>query len=149
MPQRVEAPFTLIVPGRSANSGRTDVVRGRIDAVYERDSVIEIVDFKTGRFPHDGDASASVQLDIYALVAVRQWGVDPERLRTSFVYLAPNGSADVVVVSTNWSAQAVERASGELTDRLARISAGQFSPHGGPWCGGCDFASFCSGAQRQ
>ena len=143
MPQRVEAPFTLVVPG---HSGRTDVVRGRIDAVYERDSVIEIVDFKTGRFPHEGDESAAVQLDIYALVAVRQWGVVPERLRTSFVYLAPNGSTDVVVVSTDWSAEAVERASGQLADRLARISAGQFSPNGGPWCGGCDFASFCSGA---
>lgn len=143
MPQRVEAPFTLLVTG---HSGRTDVVRGRIDAVYERDSVIEVVDFKTGRFPHDGDASASVQLDIYALVAVRQWGVIPERLRTSFVYLAPNGSADLVVVSTDWSAEAVERAGDQLADRLSRISAGQFSPHGGPWCSGCDFASFCSGA---
>ena len=143
MPQRVEAPFTLVVSG---HSGRTDVVRGRIDAVYERDSVIEIVDFKTGRFPHDGDASASVQLDIYALVAVRQWGVVPERLRTSFVYLAPNGSADVATVSTEWSTEAVERAGDELANRLSRISAGQFSPHGGPWCGGCDFASFCSGA---
>ncbi len=145
MPQRVEAPFTLVVPG---DAGRADVVRGRIDAVYDRDSVIEIVDFKTGRFPHDGDASASVQLDIYAIVAVRQWGVTPERLRTSFVYLAPNGSADVVVVSTDWSAEAVERATGQLADRLARIRAGQFSPHGGPWCGGCDFAAFCSGAHR-
>ncbi len=145
MPQRVEAPFTLVVPG---HSGRVDVVRGRIDAVYERDSVIEIVDFKTGRFPHDGDASASVQLDIYALVAVRQWGLVPERLRTSFVYLAPNGSADVVVVSTDWSAEAIERVGRQLADRLARIGAGQFSPHGGPWCGGCDFAAFCSGAHR-
>ncbi len=145
VPQRVEAPFTLVVPGIT---GRSDVVRGRIDAVYERDSMVEIVDFKTGRFPHDGDGSASVQLDIYAIVAVRQWGVVPERLRTSFVYLGPNGSADVVVVSTDWSADAVERASGQLADRLARISAGQFSPHGGAWCGGCDFASFCSGAYR-
>ncbi len=144
-PQRVEAPFTLVVRGPSE---RTDVVRGRIDAVYERDGVVEVVDFKTGRFPHDDDGSASVQLDIYAIVAVTQWGVAPERLRTSFVYLAPNGSADAVVVSTDWSAETVERANGELTDRLSRISAGQFSPHGGPWCGGCDFASFCSDAHR-
>ncbi len=143
VPQRVEAPFTLVVP---RTTGLVDVVRGRIDAVYERDDMLEIVDFKTGRFPHEDDRSANVQLDVYALVAAEQWGVSPDRLRTSFVYLGPGESDDAVIVSTVWDVAALARARHELAERLSLIAAGQFSPHGGPWCRGCDFASFCPGA---
>src|SRR5206468_8949773 len=42
-PVRVEAPFVVVVGGR--------MVRGRIDAVSERDGRTELVDFKTGRRP--------------------------------------------------------------------------------------------------
>ena len=45
-PVKVEAPFALAVA-----DGGEHLVRGRIDAVYERDGRLELVDFKTGR-PH-------------------------------------------------------------------------------------------------
>lgn len=145
-PQRVEAAFTLVVPSTVIPGSSHGVVRGRIDAVYEREAKFEIVDFKTGSAPHAADRSDGVQLDLYALVAVDLWGVDPSHLRTSFCYLARNGSDRAEIVSTIWTAERIEHVRAELADRLAAISAGQFSPHGGSWCGGCDFASFCPGA---
>ncbi|MGI9021752.1 MAG: UvrD-helicase domain-containing protein, partial [Acidimicrobiales bacterium] len=51
-PTRVEAPFVLALGQH--------VVRGRIDAVYERDGRIELVDFKTGRQP-PGPAGPAAQ----------------------------------------------------------------------------------------
>jgi DNA helicase-2/ATP-dependent DNA helicase PcrA len=46
-PVKVEAPFLLVVDGC--------IVRGRVDAAYERDGRFEVVDFKTGRTPAEGD----------------------------------------------------------------------------------------------
>src|SRR5207237_6426014 len=68
-PVRVEAPFVVVVGDR--------VVRGRIDAVYERDGRVELVDFKTGLRPAEGDPSAQSQLDLYGLAAVETWNVEP------------------------------------------------------------------------
>ena len=58
-PAKVEAPFLLVVDGR--------IVRGRVDAAYERDGRFEVVDFKTGRTPAEGDPGANAQLDLYAV----------------------------------------------------------------------------------
>ncbi len=148
-PIRVEAPFALVV-GPAIESGPNQqhhgVVRGRIDAVYERDGKTEIVDFKTGARPDPADRSAGVQLDLYALVAVDLWGIAPADLRTSFCYLAPAGTDRAEITSTDWTDERVDRVRAELDQRLASITAGQFSPHGGAWCRSCDFASFCPGA---
>jgi DNA helicase II / ATP-dependent DNA helicase PcrA len=147
-PQRVEAPFTLSIESAIDTSTHAGVIRGRIDAVYEHHGVVEIVDFKTGAAPDAADLSAGVQLEIYALVAVDLWGVDPAMLRTSYCYLGANGTDRFEIVSTNWNAEAIARARSKVSERLAAISAGQFSPHGGAWCRGCDFASFCPGAVK-
>ena len=80
-PRRVEAPFVLSVSGT--------ILRGRIDAAYQRDGRLEVVDFKTGRPPEDGDPGASVQLDTYAVAAVEVWSEDPAALRTTYCYLSP------------------------------------------------------------
>ena len=140
-PVRVEAPFALVVADLT-------VIRGRIDAAYERDGRYEIVDFKTGRRPAPNDASFDVQLGLYALVAVELWGVAPDRLRTSYCYLAPDDSSGTVVVSTEWTSALIDDFRQRSHELLRSIEAGRFSPHGGKWCRGCDFASFCNGAQR-
>src|SRR5207237_8029614 len=89
-PARVEAPFVVVVGGR--------MVRGRIDAVYERDGRTELVDFKTGKRPAPGDASARTQLDLYGMAAVDTWGIDPGSLRTSYCYLRADGPAEIDAV---------------------------------------------------
>jgi DNA helicase II / ATP-dependent DNA helicase PcrA len=147
-PQRVEAPFTLVIASTVEPSTSAGVIRGRIDAVYEHHGVFEIVDFKTGVAPDVADRSAGVQLEIYALVAVDQWGVNPATLRTSFCYLGTNGTDGCETVSKDWDSNEIARVRREVAQRLGAISAGQFSPHGGPWCRSCDFVSFCPGAVK-
>lgn len=138
---RVETPFVLDLQG-------VTVIRGRIDAAYERNGRFEIVDYKTGRRPVKGDLSSDVQLGIYALVATDLWGVSVDRLRTSYCYLAPNDEPGVDIVSTDWSGPLIGEFRSRVLDLLVRVRAGHFSPHGGLWCRGCDFASFCSGAVK-
>ncbi len=140
-PVRLEALFALVVTNLT-------VIRGRIDAAYERDGRYEIVDFKTGRKPAPNDASFDVQLGLYALVAVDLWGVAADRLRTSYCYLAPDDSSGAEVVSTDWTSALIDDFRQRSHGLLRSIEAGRFSPHGGAWCRGCDFASFCNGAQK-
>ncbi|MGH2758072.1 MAG: RecB family exonuclease, partial [Actinomycetota bacterium] len=70
-----ELPFTLKI-------GR-DLVRGRIDAVYEtEDGGVEIVDFKTGAAPETSFA----QLELYA-EALAALGIVTGEAKLTFVYL--------------------------------------------------------------
>ncbi|HUQ64109.1 MAG TPA: ATP-dependent DNA helicase [Acidimicrobiales bacterium] len=132
-PVRVEAPFTLVAGGH--------VVRGRIDAVYERDGRLELVDFKTGRLPSAGDQSASVQLDLYGLAAVDTWRADPDRIRTTYCYL--RADRPPVVESVDWTAATLDKVRADLSASLDAVTGGRFGATPGAWCGRCDFQSFC------
>jgi len=138
-PVRVEAPFVLSVGAH--------LVRGRIDAVYERDDHLELVDFKTGRRSAGGDLSAGVQLDLYGLAAVDTWRADPARLRTTYCWLQADGPP--VVESLDWSPATVERVRTGLGATLDRMAAGRYAPTAGPWCGGCDFLSVCPAGRER
>jgi DNA helicase-2/ATP-dependent DNA helicase PcrA len=136
-PTRVEAPFVLAVGGH--------LVRGRIDAVYERDGRLELVDFKTGRPALEGDRAAGTQLDLYGLAAVDAWAADPSRLRTTYCYLRADGPP--VLVESDWDAGTVASVRSRLATQLDALSAAQFAPTPGGWCRGCDFLSFCPAGQ--
>ncbi|HEX3622948.1 MAG TPA: ATP-dependent DNA helicase [Acidimicrobiales bacterium] len=136
-PLRVEAPFVLAVGGH--------MVRGRVDAVYERDGRVELVDFKTGRIASDGDRAAGTQLDLYGLAAVDAWGADPELLRTTYCYLRTDGPPQLVV--SEWDAGTVHTVRTRLEATLDDLAAARFGPTAGPWCRGCDFLSFCPAGQ--
>ncbi|MDQ1374128.1 MAG: ATP-dependent helicase UvrD/PcrA, partial [Actinomycetota bacterium] len=136
-PVKVEAPFLLVVDGR--------IVRGRVDAAYERDGRFEVVDFKTGRTPAAGDPSAYAQLDLYAVAAVDAWGVDPEKLRTTYCYLRSDGAA--VLDGRDWTAAGVDAVRERLGATLARIGMAQYPVHAGAWCERCDFLTFCREGQ--
>ncbi len=133
-PTRVEAPFVLALGAH--------LVRGRIDAVYERDGRLELVDFKTGRAPvGPSDLADGVQLDLYGLAAVDTWGADPARLRTTYCWLRDNGPP--TVESTDWTPATVEGVRRSVAATLDQLAAGSFDPTPGPWCGGCDFLAVC------
>lgn len=136
-PVRVEAPFVLVAGGH--------LVRGRIDAVYERDGRTELVDFKTGRPAAAGDRAAGTQLDLYGLAAVDAWAADSERLRTTYCYLRA-GEAPVIV-STDWDAGRVAGVRGRLAATLDAMAEARFGPTPGAWCRRCDFLSFCPAGQ--
>jgi DNA helicase-2/ATP-dependent DNA helicase PcrA len=136
-PVKVEAPFVLVVDGR--------VVRGRVDAAYERDGRFEVVDFKTGRTPAAGDPSASAQLDLYAVAAVDAWGVDGEKLRTTYCYLRADGVAELD--ERDWTTSEVDAVRARLGDTVNRISRAQYPVQPGAWCERCDFLAFCREGQ--
>jgi DNA helicase-2/ATP-dependent DNA helicase PcrA len=136
-PVRVEAPFVLAVSGH--------LVRGRVDAVYERDGRVELVDFKTGRPAPEGDRAAGTQLDLYGLAAVDAWSTDPERLRTTYCYLRADGPP--LLATADWDAGTVADVRTRLAATLDDLAAARFGPTPGSWCGGCDFVSFCPAGQ--
>ena len=132
-PVRVEAPFVLAVGGH--------LVRGRVDAVYERDGRVELVDFKTGRQAEPGDGGAGTQLDLYGLAAVDAWGADPAALRTTYCYLRADGPP--VLVESDWDAGTVDAVRARLAAHLDALSSARFGATPGAWCRGCDFLAFC------
>ncbi len=132
-PVRVEAPFVLVAGGH--------LVRGRIDAVYERDGRLELVDFKTGRPAAEGDRAAGTQLDLYGLAAIDAWAADPDRLRTTYCYLRAGGPP--TTVSTDWDAATVSAVRSRLAKTLDAMAESRFGATPGRWCRGCDFLSFC------
>jgi RecB family exonuclease len=136
-PVRVEAPFVLAVGGH--------LVRGRIDAAYERDGRTELVDFKTGRVAAEGDPAAATQLDLYGLAAIDAWGADPARLRTTYCYLRADGPP--LLVESDWDSGTVDVVRTRLAAQLDALSAGRFGATAGAWCEGCDFLSFCPEGQ--
>ncbi|MDQ4089995.1 MAG: PD-(D/E)XK nuclease family protein, partial [Actinomycetota bacterium] len=138
-PVRVEAPFVLLVGGH--------LVRGRIDAAYERDGRLELVDFKTGRPAAEGDAAAGTQLDLYGLAAIDAWGAEPDRLRTTYCYLRTDGPP--LVVSSDWDADLVAGVRARLATTLYAMAQARFGATPGAWCGRCDFLAFCSAGQAQ
>jgi len=136
-PVRVEAPF-VIAAGQH-------LVRGRIDAVYERDGRLELVDFKTGHRPGEGDASAGVQLELYGLAAVDTWEAEPHRLRTTYCWLRSDGPAELE--SVDWTAADLDAVRTRLAATLDALVAGRYQPTPGGWCRSCDFLSFCPAGQ--
>ncbi len=136
-PVRVEAPFALAVGGH--------LVRGRVDAVYERAGRLELVDFKTGRPAAEDDKGAGTQLDLYGLAAVDAWGTDPERLRTTYCYLRTDGPP--MVIDLEWDASTLDRVRSRLASTLDALAEARYGPTPGSWCQGCDFLSFCPAGQ--
>jgi DNA helicase-2/ATP-dependent DNA helicase PcrA len=75
-PHRVEAPFALVLAGQ--------VVRGRIDAVYEeRGGGWLLVDWKTNR----AATADPLQLAIYRVAWAELHGVPLDQVRAAFVYV--------------------------------------------------------------
>jgi DNA helicase-2/ATP-dependent DNA helicase PcrA len=84
VPMEVETPFVLSLGGV--------VIRGRMDAVFERlDGGYEVVDWKTGTVPTGAAArAAAVQLAAYRLAWASLRGVDVESVSAAFHYVKPN-----------------------------------------------------------
>ena len=83
-PLETETGFDLVVDGLP--------LRGRLDAVFTwpgDDADYDVIDWKTGRIPAgEALAAAEVQLAVYRLAWARIAGVDPERVRAGFFYVA-------------------------------------------------------------
>lgn len=137
-PVSAEAQFDLFVGGH--------MVRGRVDAVYAHsDGTIELVDFKTGRPPAEGDPSAETQLLIYAVAGVDSFGFEPTRLLASYVYLQSDGTP-AVSVHVDVSPERIAATRVWLRDTVTQIDAHASETNPGAWCVRCDFAAICPAA---
>jgi DNA helicase-2/ATP-dependent DNA helicase PcrA len=112
-------------------------VGGRIDAVYgDEAGPWEIVDWKTGKRPPEGDPTASMQLDVYGLACAEIWGKSSDELTLTYFYLATGEE-----VSRKMSdVDAVRR---RVASMLADVAAERFDPTPGRTCTFCDFRAFC------
>ncbi len=135
----MEAPFDLLIGGH--------IVRGRVDAVYTHaDGTVEVVDFKTGRPPAEGDPSSETQLRIYTVAAVDAWEKDPASVRATYLYLQGDGSP-AVAVTVAVTPELIDAARTELHAAIVRIDGGDAATVPGAWCARCDFASVCPDAK--
>ncbi len=116
-------------------------MRGRVDAVYERDGRLELVDFKTGRPHADGDGAARCSSTSTAWPPSHAWAADPDRLRTTYCWLRTDGPP--VVESTDWDQAVAERVRVRVARTLDALAAGRWRPSPGRWCAGCDFLAVC------
>jgi RecB family exonuclease len=109
--------------------------------MYQRDGLVDVVDFKTGRPPDDGDRGARVQLDTYAVAAVDVWSVDPSALRTTYCYLDADGSFRLT--ESDWTAKRVGDARDELAVTLRRLGDDDWPATPGGWCRRCEWKQVC------
>jgi DNA helicase-2/ATP-dependent DNA helicase PcrA len=128
-PLHAERAFLLTIEGFA--------IGGRIDAIYGTpDGPWEVVDYKTGRKPPEGDPLTGLQLDLYALACVEVFGKASEQLTLTYLYLADGMDASRPAGDTREIRQ-------RLTQHLRGMAAGEFSPTPAAQCHGCDFRPFC------
>ena len=97
---------------RSCSRGRRSSSAAASTRCTTRDGRTELVDFKTGRAPAEGDPAAELQLDLYAIAAVDTWGDDPANLRTTYCYLSAGDQP--VLASTEWTPERLDQVRDEL-----------------------------------
>ena len=82
-PGGIEVPFETVLAGV--------LLRGRIDAVYEKDGKYEVVDWKTGKTKSGDDlAAAAIQLAMYRLAYSKLYGIKVENISAAFHYVGSN-----------------------------------------------------------
>jgi len=82
-PGGIEVPFETVLGGI--------LLRGRIDAVYEKDGQYEVVDWKTGKTKSGDDlAAAAIQLAMYRLAYSKLFGIKIENISAAFHYVGSN-----------------------------------------------------------
>ncbi|MCO5293576.1 MAG: ATP-dependent helicase [Homoserinimonas sp.] len=69
----------------------------KLDAVYERDGMIQIVDWKTGKAPttEEERESRKVQLALYRIAYSRWKSMDPKRISAVLYYVAENRKVEL------------------------------------------------------
>ena len=134
----VEAPFSF-----HTESGYE--IRGRIDAVYEREGNWEIVDFKSGR--RKDEPARIVQLQAYAVAATEvDFGLDkPEQIDVTFAYLGGGLDVHTEHADDEWRRDAARN----LEDLTSAIEGARFEAVPGDWCHTCDFLRFCPEGRRE
>lgn len=121
------------------------VVTGKIDRVDKTaGNGIEIVDYKTGKKPDEKKLRDSLQLSIYLLAASDKttYGAKAHKVDLTFYYLSDNSK--ITMQKTEADVINVKK---KITETVADIKTGIYTPHVGPWCDFCPFKMVCEAWQ--
>jgi len=117
-------------------------VNGRIDRMDRAaDEAVRIVDYKTGKPRSQEDADASLQLSIYALAALQNWGYKADRL--AFYNLEDNS-----LVSTTRSEIQLQEAKVKVEEVAGKIATGKFPAKPGRHCSNCAYRNLCPATEK-
>ncbi len=117
-------------------------VNGRIDRMdLAADEAVRIVDYKTGKPRSQEDADASLQLSIYALAALQNWGYKADRL--AFYNLEDNS-----LVSTTRSEIQLQEAKVKVEEVAGKIATGKFPAKPGRHCSNCAYRNLCPATEK-
>jgi len=122
-------------------------IGGKVDRLDEKDDIVEIIDYKTGRAPEKKDIEKDLQLTIYSLAAtdgtLQYMGIldktpKPEQVKVSFYFF--ENQEKVTSVRTK---EQLEEAKRQLIQKAEEISKSDFSPTPGKMCDFCDYKLLC------
>ena len=117
-------------------------VNGRIDRLDRLpDERVVIVDYKTGKPRSQEDADESLQLSIYALAALQNWGYKADRL--VFYNLEDNS-----FVFTTRSEMQLQEAKTKIEEVAEKIAAGKFPAKPGYHCSRCAYRNLCPATEK-
>lgn len=135
-PLYLEKSFHLPV-GKYKVSGRID----RVDSMDEKDSTVEIFDYKTGRIKTQKDVDADLQLSIYAMAAREVFRKKVGKLSLYFLN-------DNLKVETERSDEQLEKAKDKIIEVVDEINESHFEAKPNKIkCKYCDFKNICDFAQ--
>jgi len=115
-------------------------IGGKIDRVDEKEGVIEIIDYKTGKVLDQKEVDNSLQMTVYALAATDKefYNKKPEEVILTFYFLE-----NLEKRSTKRTEDQLKQAKEDLLKKKEEIEKSTFEPTPGPWCDFCDFKLIC------
>jgi hypothetical protein len=101
----------------------------KIDLAIDRDGVVDVIDWKTGRQEHTAEIASNWQLRFSALAAARAFGA--RTIRAALVYLEPGSYWED---AATFYALDLATIAHELRELRATLTRGPTPPVPGPWC---------------
>ncbi len=118
-------------------------VVGRIDRIDAGpESMVSVVDYKTGKPRDQEDADDSLQLSLYAMAARQKWGYEVGSL------IFHNLDGNVQVMTTRSDADLLATR-GRVEDAAKKIAEGKFDAKPGLHCNFCAYRSLCPVKERR
>jgi DNA helicase-2/ATP-dependent DNA helicase PcrA len=135
LPLSMETSFSLNL-GEVLLEGRIDQISPMAPRAGEKEDVVELIDYKTGKPRSQKDADGSLQLSVYALAAQEELKLKPRRL--TFYCLSNNQT--VHTARTDSDLKALKTRILIVADQ---IRGNQFPPTPGFICRFCDYRPIC------
>jgi DNA helicase-2/ATP-dependent DNA helicase PcrA len=113
----------------------------RVDKVGEEDgyTIVDLIDYKTGKIKEDKEVQKNLQLAIYTVVAEELLGF---KVRYAGLYFIEHNKRIDIVVSDELKNEAKVK----IIDSVKNIRSGNYDPNPGFMCKFCDYKNICEDA---